>query len=194
MRNVLADLCLESEAATVTAMRLARAYDRRADDPARGGLRPNRDGDREVLDLQARSGPCGRGARVPRRQRLRRGIGAAAALPAEPAAVHLGRIGQRDLPRRPPRARARAGVGRGPARRDRARGRPAADGARRAGARRGRRGPRPVRRRAARARAPGIAPRPAQPGGRRGRIPAPPGSAPEAVLPTVRSKPGPISA
>ena len=34
MRNVLADLCLESEAATVTAMRLARAYDRRADDPA----------------------------------------------------------------------------------------------------------------------------------------------------------------
>jgi putative acyl-CoA dehydrogenase len=34
MRNVLADLCLESEAATVTAMRLARAYDRRAEDPA----------------------------------------------------------------------------------------------------------------------------------------------------------------
>jgi putative acyl-CoA dehydrogenase len=34
MRNVLADLCLESEAATVTAMRLARAYDRRAGDPA----------------------------------------------------------------------------------------------------------------------------------------------------------------
>ena len=34
MQNVLADLCLESEAATVTAMRLARAYDRRADDPA----------------------------------------------------------------------------------------------------------------------------------------------------------------
>src|SRR5438046_6574750 len=32
MRNVLADLCLESEAATVTALRLARAYDRRASD------------------------------------------------------------------------------------------------------------------------------------------------------------------
>ena len=30
MENVLADLCLESEAATVTALRLARAYDRRA--------------------------------------------------------------------------------------------------------------------------------------------------------------------
>jgi len=32
MQNVLADLCLESEAATVTAMRLARAYDKRATD------------------------------------------------------------------------------------------------------------------------------------------------------------------
>ena len=32
MQSVLADLCLESEAATVTAMRLARAYDRRSED------------------------------------------------------------------------------------------------------------------------------------------------------------------
>ena len=32
MQSVLADLCLESEAATVTALRLARAYDRRASD------------------------------------------------------------------------------------------------------------------------------------------------------------------
>ncbi|HVE91516.1 MAG TPA: isovaleryl-CoA dehydrogenase [Actinomycetota bacterium] len=38
MRNVLADLALESEAATVTAMRLARAYDR-GDDPAEGAFR-----------------------------------------------------------------------------------------------------------------------------------------------------------
>jgi putative acyl-CoA dehydrogenase len=34
MRNVLADLCIESEAATVLAMRLARAYDEGADDEA----------------------------------------------------------------------------------------------------------------------------------------------------------------
>jgi putative acyl-CoA dehydrogenase len=34
MRNVLADLCIESEAATVTALRLARAYDCRAVDRA----------------------------------------------------------------------------------------------------------------------------------------------------------------
>jgi len=32
MANVLADLCIESEAATITAMRLARAYDQSADD------------------------------------------------------------------------------------------------------------------------------------------------------------------
>jgi putative acyl-CoA dehydrogenase len=32
MQNVLADLCVESEAATVTAMRLARAYDQSVDD------------------------------------------------------------------------------------------------------------------------------------------------------------------
>ena len=32
MQNVLADLCIESEAATVTAMRLARAYDQSAED------------------------------------------------------------------------------------------------------------------------------------------------------------------
>jgi putative acyl-CoA dehydrogenase len=36
MRSVLADLCIESEAATVTAMRLARAYDEAHDDAAAG--------------------------------------------------------------------------------------------------------------------------------------------------------------
>jgi putative acyl-CoA dehydrogenase len=37
MRNVLADLCLESEAATALAMRLARAYDEAGAEPVRGG-------------------------------------------------------------------------------------------------------------------------------------------------------------
>ena len=44
MQNVLADLCVESEAATVTAMRLARAYDQRRRRPRRrrssSGSRP----------------------------------------------------------------------------------------------------------------------------------------------------------
>jgi putative acyl-CoA dehydrogenase len=38
MRNVLADLCVDSEAATVTAMRLARAFDE-AGDPGQAGFR-----------------------------------------------------------------------------------------------------------------------------------------------------------
>ncbi len=47
MRNVLADLCIESEAATALAMRLARAYDeasdvdRRSPVPATGGRNPS---------------------------------------------------------------------------------------------------------------------------------------------------------
>jgi putative acyl-CoA dehydrogenase len=39
MRNVLADLCVESEAATLMAMRIARAVDRAAADPAEADLR-----------------------------------------------------------------------------------------------------------------------------------------------------------
>ena len=48
MRNVLADLCVESEAATATALRLARAFDE-ADDAVPAA----RDRGREVLGLQA---------------------------------------------------------------------------------------------------------------------------------------------
>ena len=50
MQNVLADLAVESEAATVTALRIARSYD---EDDA--GLPPLRDRGREVLGLQARA-------------------------------------------------------------------------------------------------------------------------------------------
>ena len=38
MQNVLADLCIESEAATITMMRLARAFDARASDAHERGL------------------------------------------------------------------------------------------------------------------------------------------------------------
>ena len=54
MQNVLADLCIESEAATVTAMRLARAYDQSAERRARDPLPAARDRRLQVLDLQAR--------------------------------------------------------------------------------------------------------------------------------------------
>src|SRR3954453_22161034 len=39
MQNVLADLCIESEAATLTAMRLARAYDEAPDDPQQNAFK-----------------------------------------------------------------------------------------------------------------------------------------------------------
>ena len=40
MRNVLADLALESEATTVAAMRIARSYDERMPSERSGGSRP----------------------------------------------------------------------------------------------------------------------------------------------------------
>ena len=69
MVNVLADLALESEAATATALRLARAYDE-----GDNALRRFATAVAQVLDLQARDAARRRGARVPRRQRLRRGV------------------------------------------------------------------------------------------------------------------------
>ncbi len=96
MRNVLADLAIESEAATVAAMRIARAFDQaHAGDQAAVEFAAPRDAGAQVLDLQARPGPRGRGAGVPGRQRIRRGVGHAAALPGEPAGLDLGGVGER---------------------------------------------------------------------------------------------------
>ncbi len=102
MRNVLADLAIESEAATATAMRVARAYDedRRAVPPARHR-------GQQVLGVQAGAGARRRGAGVPGRQRLRGGVGDAAPAARLAAELDLGGLGQR---RRPGRA---AGDGQG---------------------------------------------------------------------------------
>ena len=54
MQNVLADLCVESEAATVTAMRLARAYDEGPDDERETLFKRLATAVVQVLDLQAR--------------------------------------------------------------------------------------------------------------------------------------------
>ena len=75
MQNVLADLAVETEAATALAMRLAAAVDRLAR-PARGRPAPDRAAAGEVLGLQADAVHGRRGAGVPGRQRLRRGVGA----------------------------------------------------------------------------------------------------------------------
>ena len=65
-----------------------------------------------LLDLQERGVDHRRGARVLRRQRLRRGVGDAADLPRGAAQLDLGGIGQRQLPRRAARNGALARVGR----------------------------------------------------------------------------------
>ncbi len=108
MRNVLADLAIESEAATAVAFRIARAYDE-ADAP----LPPLRHRGDEALGLQARPPARDRGAGVPGRQRLRRGVAHAAPLPRQPAELDLGGLGQRLRARRAARD---AQGARGPAR------------------------------------------------------------------------------
>src|SRR5262245_51705006 len=64
------------------------------------GLQAHRQRRAQVLDLQARTGARGRVPRMPWRQRLRRGIGDAAALQGGAARLHLGGLGQRAMPRR----------------------------------------------------------------------------------------------
>src|SRR5437763_1594204 len=72
----------------------------------RGGGRVSAAWDRggDVLGLQARAGDGRRGPRVPRGQRVRRGIHPAPPVPGGAAQFHLGRLGQRHLSRRAARA------------------------------------------------------------------------------------------
>ena len=69
---------------------------------ARGGVLPRHDPGDQVLHDQARARLRGRGPRGAGRDRLRRGVDHAAALPGGPAELHLGGVGERDVSRRPP--------------------------------------------------------------------------------------------
>ena len=86
----------------------------------RRALQAHRHGRDEALGLQARAGTRERGARVPRRQRLRGGVGDAAAPARLAAQLDLGGLRQRLGPRRPARAREGAGGTAGVPRRVRA--------------------------------------------------------------------------
>jgi len=149
----------------------------RARRPGGAGLQAARGRRGQVLGVQAAAGDGRRGAGVPRRQRLRRGVRSAAAVPRGAAQLDLGGLGQRPGARRPARHGARAGVGRRAVRRARpGQGRRPAPGRRRdrpqgrvAGSGR-RRGARPPARRADGAGAAGLAARAARTGGRRGRV------------------------
>ena len=67
---------------------------------ARGGAAPDRAAAGEVLGLQADADDGRRGAGVPGRQRLRRGVRHAAALPGVAVELDLGGLRQRQRPRR----------------------------------------------------------------------------------------------
>ena len=102
MRNVLADLAIESEAATISALRLARAYDEAiAGDEEAQQLKRVANAVLKYWICKRAVMHAGECARVPRRQRLRRGVGDAAPLPREPAELDLGGLRQRPVPRRP---------------------------------------------------------------------------------------------
>ena len=154
MRNVLADLALESEAATVLGD--AAGPRRRR---GRGRLLAARRGPGQVLGVQAHRADGRRGAGVPGRQRLRRGERPGPALPRGPAQLDLGGLGQRQRARRRARADPRAGLPGGPGQGARAGPRPRPGARRRhrrlrvgrgAGARPGRPVGRPPARRAPR--------------------------------------------
>src|SRR5574337_2098828 len=94
MAAVLADLALESEAATVLALRLARAFETPAESLSRGLVpraRASAPAGRQAVGVQARRGGLRRGRGGLGRQRLR-GRGAhAAPLPGSAGQCHLGR-------------------------------------------------------------------------------------------------------
>ena len=173
MANVLADLAIESEAATLAALRLARAFDADPADEHEQLVKRLRHPGREVLDLQAGAPARRRGARVPRRRRLRRGVRPAPAVPAVTGQRRVGGVGQRHLPRRAAgpgplagsarRLLARARRGRRHRRPLRRRRRPPAQGARRP---RRHRAPRPPAGRVHGDRVPGLAAAPALAAGR----------------------------
>ena len=102
--------------------RLRRGDRRRRAGP---GLQADLERGAQVLDLQAGPEPRGRVPRVPRRQRLRRGVRDAPPLPGEPAELDLGGLGQRPVPRRPAGDDQEPGLARGLLRR----GRRGSDGA-----------------------------------------------------------------
>ena len=98
MRNVLADLALESEAATALTLRVARAVDAAPRDAERSRVRAADHGARQVLGVQARHRLRQRGAGMPGRHRLRRGHAAAAPVAPGAAQLDLGRQRQHPVP------------------------------------------------------------------------------------------------
>jgi putative acyl-CoA dehydrogenase len=99
MRNVLADLALEVEAATALSMRVARAVDARARDPHEAALA-------RIATALGKYWVCKRAPALVNEaqeclggRRLRRGVEPAAALSAGAAQFDLGGLRQHPVPR-----------------------------------------------------------------------------------------------
>jgi putative acyl-CoA dehydrogenase len=99
--------CYGADAAPRTRIRSAGGF-------IRARARAHRDAGREILDVQARTDGRAGGDGSAGRQRLRRGDAARARLSGSASQLDLGRIRQRDLPRRDARGRPGAGGVAGP--------------------------------------------------------------------------------
>ena len=109
MRAVLADMALDVEGAVASCFASRARSIALRDDPREAAYARAHDACGKILDLQARARFHLRGDGMSRRQRLRRREYPAAALSRGAGQRHLGRLGQRDVPRRV--ARAQAGRG-----------------------------------------------------------------------------------
>ena len=109
MRNVVADLAVESEAMTVDVHAARMGAGPLRSGPRRSAAVAHLHAGGQVLGLQARAAVRGGGARMPRRQRLHCRPSDGAPLPRSPAERHLGRKRQCHLPRRAAFDAARAG-------------------------------------------------------------------------------------
>ena len=113
MRNVLADLALEAEAALALSMRVAGAVDAAPRDASQAAFARIATAIRKFWICKRAAGFVNEAQECPRRRWIRGGIAAAAAVPAGAAQLDLGRQRQHPVPGRAAGARSRAGDGGG---------------------------------------------------------------------------------
>ncbi len=97
MTNVLADMAIEVEAATLMALRVAKATDQMGTDAQQERLRTRGNAHRQVLQLLACTGDSQRGFAMPRRKRVHRRESDGPHLSRGAAQQRVGRYGEHDV-------------------------------------------------------------------------------------------------